>query len=139
LNKPRVDLSISEEKLLKFRIRHEQKLKSAVWLQMDFLSEVILIDDPSEITDLILDSMEGYYFDFPSIDDYFARRKNHIIEDDLNEAIDEFDKKLESAVRKQMVFLYNFLGISDFEKIMLLIDDLVNVSIFEYLPRREQF
>ncbi len=115
----------------------EQKVKSAVWLQMEFFSWAMRIDDPSEVMDLILDSMEEYYFDFPTIDEYFERRKYNKIEE-VEKAIEEFNQRLKFAIREHMGFLESFLEVDDFEKVVMMTDLLVYKSFLEYVPRREE-
>ncbi len=115
----------------------EQKVKSAVWLQMEFFSWAMRIDDPSEVMDLILDSMEEYYFDFPTIDEYFERRKYNKIEE-VEKAIEEVNQSLKFAIREHMGFLESFLEVDDFEKVVMMTDLLVYKSFLEYVPRREE-
>ncbi len=115
----------------------EQKVKSAVWLQMEFFSWAMRIDEPSEVMDLILESMEEYYFDFPTINEYFERRKHNKIEGEVEEMIDDFNQKLKFAVQEHMGFLSGFLEITEFETVMMMIDLLVYKAILEYVPRME--
>ncbi len=133
-----IEFFIQGETLEEIMLHQEQKVKNAVWIQLEFFSWAMRIDEPSEVIDLILDSMEEYYFDFPSIDEYFERRKHNKIEGEIEEMIDDFNQKLKFAVQEHMGFLSDFLEISDFEEVIMEIDLLVYKSFLEYVPWREQ-
>jgi hypothetical protein len=116
----------------------EQKVKSAVWLQMEFFSWAMRIDEPSEVMDLILESMEEYYVDFPTINEYFERRKHNKIEGEIEKAIEDFNQRLKFAIQEHIGFLEGFLEVDDFETVIMMIELLVYKSFLEYVPRREQ-
>lgn len=50
---------------------HEQKLRFAIWEQMEFLSEDIVIDNPQEIIDMIRESVEEYISGYSPVDESF--------------------------------------------------------------------
>lgn len=50
---------------------HEQKLRFAIWDQMEFLSEEIGMDNPKEIIDIIRKSVEDYFLEYSPADESF--------------------------------------------------------------------
>jgi len=133
-----LEFFIQGEKLEEIIPIQEQKVKSAVWLHMEFFSWAMRIDDPSKVMDLILESMEEYYFDFPTINEYFERRKHNKIEGETEGMIEDFNQKLKFAVQEHIGFLEGFLEVDDFETVIMMIELLVYKSFLEYVPWREQ-
>jgi len=116
----------------------EQKVISEVCIHMEFLSCGIGIDEPSEVMDVILDSMDEYYTDFPSVNEYFERREHNKIEGETEKIIGEFNQRLKFAIQEHVGFLSNFLEIDDFDTLMMMFDLLLYRAFLEYVPMREE-
>ncbi len=133
-----IEFFIQGETLEEIISIQEQKVKSAVCIHMEFLSWEIGIDEPSEVMDEILDSMDEYHTDFPSVNEYFERREHNKIEGETEKIIEEFNQRLKFAIQEHVGFLSNFLEIDDFDTVVMMIDLLVYRAFLEYVPWREQ-
>ena len=122
-----------DEELEEFVLEQERKLKSAIWLHMEFLSWGLRIDEPSDVIDETIDLIEEYYYDFPTIDEYFERKKHSTIKGEIEEGVEEFNLKLMYAVREQMAFLEDFLE-TDESTVIMMMDILAYKAILEYSP-----
>ena len=68
--------NIPEEDQIKAIIEeYDQKLKTAIWDQMEFLSEDIGIDNPERVIDTIRDSVEEYFAEYSPKDESFEEMK----------------------------------------------------------------
>ncbi len=138
MNDRSIEFFIQGETLEEIIPIQEQKVISAVCIHMEFLSWGIGIDEPSEVMDEILDSMDEYYTDFPSVNEYFERREPNKIEGETEKMIVEFNQRLKFAIQEHVGFLSNFLEIDDFDTVVMMIDLLVYRAFLEYVPWREQ-
>lgn len=138
MNDRSIEFFIQGETLEEVISIQEQKVKSAVRVQMEFFSCEIGVDEPSEVMDLILDSINEHYFDFPSVNEYFERREHNKIEGETEERIEEFNQKLKFAIQEHVGFLSDFLEISDFDTVTMMIDLLAYHAFLEYVPWREE-
>ncbi len=128
------DVFVRDEELEEFVLEQEQKLKSAIWLHMEFLSLALRIDEPSVVIDETIDLIEEYYYDFPTIDEYFERKKYSPIKGEIEEGIEEFNLKLMYAVREQMEFIRDVLE-TDESTVIIMMSILAYKAILEYSPR----
>jgi len=136
LTKTNTDSFYQDEDNKEYIQEQEQKLKSAIWVQMELFSWVMRIDEPSEVIDMIINYVNEYFIDFPSIEEYFERRKYKKIEGETAEVIEEINQKLRYAVWEQKAFLEDTLEINDFTEVIMMMDILVYKSVLEYLPWR---
>lgn len=127
------DVFARDEEFEEFNLEQEQKLKSAIWLHMEFLSWALRIDEPSEVIDEAIDLIEECYHDFTTIDEYFERKKYSPIKGEIEEGIEEFNQRLKFAVREQIEFLEDFLEINE-SMVIIMMSILVYKAILEYSP-----
>lgn len=63
--------NVAENPIITSIDEHEQKLRFAIWTQMEFLSEVIGIDNPKKVIDIIRESVEEYISEYSPADESF--------------------------------------------------------------------
>lgn len=63
--------NVTEDPIITSTDEHEQKLCFAIWDQIEFLSEIIGIDDPQEIIDMIREYVEEYISEYSPADESF--------------------------------------------------------------------
>ena len=126
---------ITEDEHLEITIEgHNQRLKLAVYHQIEFLSEEIGIDEPVVVIREINNSLSDYYLEHAERKDI----ENYSDEDPNTIDIWEHDKKLKLAVWRQMEFLIGHVGL-DYDRVIDMIDDLTQEYIKEYSPMGELF
>lgn len=129
--------NITEDEHLEITIEgYDQRLKFAVYHQMEFLSEEIGIDDPAVVIREIEDALSDYYLEhaleYEDIDDDSKEKDPNVT------SIKEHDKKLKLAVWRHMEFLMNCVGIDD-HRVIDVIDESIEKYIREYSPMEELF
>lgn len=116
----------------------EQNLKFAVWDYMEYLSEKLGIDEPSEVISLTVDFLETFCYDFPDLSE-FGDEDYTIVYDSEDMEIKNQIHKLRCAIWEHMDFCMYDLEISDFNEIIDMTSNLINKFVLEYEPMTESF
>jgi hypothetical protein len=105
---------------------------------MDYLSEKLGFDEPSEVISLTVDYLEIDFFSFPDMFGFEDERDNIVYElKDMD--IKYHNQKLKFAIWNHMDFCMYDLEITNFDEIINMIRDLINKFVSEYIPMTEFF
>lgn len=116
----------------------EQKVKRAIWRYLDFHHWTMGIETPSEAIDLLKSSIDKHYCDFPTINEYFKRRKHNVVKNRIEQMKEDYDQRLKFAIQEHMGFLVGYLEVYGFE-IITTMDNLVNKFIHGYYTMEYRF